>query len=61
MASVPPAAPQPTDLGALPRLLVYTQQLALEAQLHRPKRGLSTLAASVLWLCQRSIVAPLGR
>jgi hypothetical protein len=51
MASVPPASFQPTDLAALPELLAYTQQLDLTPQLHRPKRGLSTLAASILWLC----------
>src|SRR5438270_11877059 len=50
MASVP-ASPQPTDLAALPDLLPYTEQLGLERYLHRPKRGLSTLAASLLWLC----------
>jgi hypothetical protein len=51
MASVSPASPQPTDLAALPELLAYTQQLHLTDYLHRPKRGLSTLAASLLWLC----------
>jgi hypothetical protein len=51
MASVPPASSQPTDLAALPELLAYTQQLDLTPHLERPKRGLSTLAASLLWLC----------
>ncbi len=50
MASVP-TFPQPTSLAALPDLLVYSQQLGLERHLTRPKRGLSTLAASILWLC----------
>jgi hypothetical protein len=50
MASVP-ASPQPTALAALPDLLAYTQQLGLDRHLRRPKRGLSTLAASLLWLC----------
>jgi hypothetical protein len=51
MASVSPASLQPTDLAALPELLAYTQQLDLTPHLQRPKRGLSTLAASLLWLC----------
>jgi hypothetical protein len=51
MASVPPASPQPTALAALPDLLCYTQHLGLDRHLIRPKRGLSTLAASILWLC----------
>jgi hypothetical protein len=51
MASVSPASPQPTDLAALPELLAYTQHLGLTHHLQRPKRGLSTLAASLLWLC----------
>src|SRR5947209_12542085 len=51
MASVVPASPQPTDLAALPALLSYAEQLGLDRHLARPKRGLSTLAASVLWLC----------
>src|SRR5579884_1989480 len=50
MASVP-ASPRPTSLAALPALLAYTHQLSLEGHLHRSKRGLSTLAASLLWLC----------
>jgi hypothetical protein len=50
MASVP-ASPQPTDLAALPDLLAYSQSLDLERHLAQPKRGLSTLAASLLWLC----------
>jgi hypothetical protein len=51
MASVSPASPQPTSLAALPELLAYSQQLGLDRHLARPKRGLSTLAASLLWLC----------
>ena len=51
MASVAPTSPQPTALAALPALLRYTQQRGLAQHLHRPKRGLSTLAASILWLC----------
>lgn len=50
MASVA-ASPQPTSLAALPDLLAYTQQLSLDQYLQRRKRGLSTLAASLLWLC----------
>src|SRR5947209_3069738 len=51
MASVAPASPQPTDLAALPALQSYAEQLGLDCHLTRPKCGLSTLAASVLWLC----------
>ena len=51
MASVVPASPQPTDLAALPALLSYAEHLGLDRHLARPKRGLSTLAASLLWLC----------
>jgi hypothetical protein len=51
MASVPSASLQPTDLAALPELLASTQHLDLTPHLQRSKRGLSTLAASVLWLC----------
>ena len=50
MATVP-TAPQPTSLAAVPELLAYTHQFGLERHLARPKRGLSTLAASLLWLC----------
>jgi hypothetical protein len=50
MASVPTSL-QPTSLAALPELLSYTQHLGLERHLARPKRGVSTLAASLLWLC----------
>lgn len=50
MASVP-ASPHPTALAALPDLLSYSQHLGLDRHLIRPKRGLSTLAASILWLC----------
>lgn len=41
----------PTDLAALPELLAYTQSLGLEPYLHRPKRGIPTLALALLWLC----------
>jgi hypothetical protein len=41
---------QPTNLAPLPGLLAYTQGLGLEAYLARPKRGLSTLALTVIWL-----------
>ncbi|MBV9280815.1 MAG: transposase [Chloroflexi bacterium] len=53
MASLPPASPSPqsTDLARLPQLLAYAQSLGLERHLHRPKRGIPTLASAVLWLC----------
>jgi hypothetical protein len=51
MASLPPASPLPTDLSALPKLLAFTQHLGLERYLHRPKRGIPTLALALLWLC----------
>src|SRR5438270_7920437 len=51
MASVPPTSSRPTALAALPDLLSYAQHLGLDHHLIRPKRGLSTLAASILWLC----------
>jgi hypothetical protein len=41
----------PTDLARLPQLLAYTESLGLERFLHRPKRGIPTLAVAVLWLC----------
>ncbi len=52
MAIVPPAspAPLPTNLAPLPRLLAYAQSLGLERHLHRPKRGLPTLALALVWL-----------
>lgn len=52
MASLPPASPisQPTDLARLPKLMAYTQSLGLERHLHRPKRGIPTLALALLWL-----------
>jgi hypothetical protein len=52
MASVPRALPvrQPTNAAPLARLFAYTQTLGLERWLARPKRGLSTLALSLLWL-----------
>lgn len=53
MASLSPASPSPlpTDLARLPQLLAYTQSLGLERYLHRPKRGIPTLAVALLWLC----------
>ena len=53
MASLPLASPSPlpTDLAALPKLLAFTQRLGLECYLHRPKRGIPTLALALLWLC----------
>ncbi|HLI57927.1 MAG TPA: transposase [Actinomycetota bacterium] len=53
MASLSPASPTPlpTDLAALPKLLAFTQHLGLERYLHRPKRGVPTLALALLWLC----------
>jgi len=52
MASVPRAQPalQPTNLAPLPQLFAYTQSLGLERWLARPKRGVSTLVLSLLWL-----------
>jgi len=52
MASLPLASPSPlpTDLAALPKLLAYTQRLGLNRYLHRPKRGIPTLALALLWL-----------
>jgi hypothetical protein len=52
MASVPRVRPalQPTNAAPLPRLFAYTQTLGLERWLARPKRGLSTLVLSLLWL-----------
>jgi hypothetical protein len=50
VARVPPAAPRPTNLARLPRLLAYAQSLGLEGHLSRPKRGLSTLALALVWL-----------
>jgi hypothetical protein len=41
---------QPTHLAPLAELLAYTQTLGLERWLQRPKRGLSTLVFSLLWL-----------
>ena len=40
----------PTNVAPLARLLAYVQSLGLERHLHRPKRGVSTLALSLLWL-----------
>jgi hypothetical protein len=52
MASLSPAfSPLPTDLARLPQLLAYTESLGLERYLHRPKRGIPTLAVALLWLC----------
>jgi Transposase DDE domain len=51
MASVPSAAaPLPTELAALPRLLAYTQAMGLEHWLARPKRGVPTLVLALFWL-----------
>lgn len=52
MSSVPISSgrPTPTNLAPLPELLAYTQSLGLEGQLQRAKRGLSALAAALLWL-----------
>lgn len=41
---------RPTNLAPLARLLAYAQGLGLERYLERPKRGVSTLALSLLWL-----------
>ena len=40
----------PTNVAPLARLLAYAQGLGLERYLERPKRGVSTLALSLLWL-----------
>src|SRR5919199_4096552 len=40
----------PTNAAPLARLLAYAQSLGLERYLRRPKRGVSTLALSLLWL-----------
>ena len=51
MPIVPPTpAPRPTNVAPLPRLLAYVQGLGLERQLHRPKRGVPTLALTLVWL-----------
>ncbi len=52
MSSVPvfSAAMQPTNAAPLPRLFAYTSRLGLERFLDRRKRGLSTLALSLVWL-----------
>jgi hypothetical protein len=50
MTSVPSVGAQPTNLAAIPRLLAYTQALGLERLLRRPKRGISILALSLVWL-----------
>jgi len=52
MASVPCALSplQPTNAAPLARLFAYTQALSLEQWLARPKRGVSTLVLSLLWL-----------
>ena len=52
MASVPSAAvaAQPTNAAPLPGLFAYTQALGLKRHLQRGKRGVSTLALSLLWL-----------
>jgi hypothetical protein len=50
VTSVPPVRAQPTNLAAIPRVLAYAQTLGLERWLERPKRGVSTLALSLIWL-----------
>ena len=50
MNCVPVGAARPTNLAAIPRLLAYAQALGLERWLARPKRGLSLLALSLVWL-----------
>ena len=40
----------PANVAPLARLLAYAQGLGLERYLERPKRGVSTLALSLLWL-----------
>jgi Transposase DDE domain len=40
----------PTNAAPLAELLAYTQTLGLERWLRRPKRGLSTLVLSLVWL-----------
>ena len=52
MSSVRPAAtsPQPTNAVPLARLFAYTQSLDLHEHLERRKRGVSTLALSLVWL-----------
>src|SRR5688500_16046840 len=52
MASVPTTAPaaQPTNVAPLPGLFAYAQSLGLERHLWRARRGVSTLALSLLWL-----------
>lgn len=43
-------AGRPTNLVALPGLVAYTQALGLERHLDRAKRGMGTLALSLVWL-----------
>ncbi len=52
MSSVvsPPTAVQPTNVAPLARLFAYTESLGLAQYLARPKRGVSTLALSLVWL-----------
>jgi hypothetical protein len=50
VTSVPVVHAWPTNLAAIPRLLAYTQALGLERWLERPKRGIGTLALSLVWL-----------
>ena len=52
MASVPGPAPaaQPTNAAPLAGLSAYAQGLGLERHLSRAKRGVGTLALSLLWL-----------
>jgi hypothetical protein len=50
MAMRAASAPSPTNLAPLPRLLASTQTHGLDRFLHRPKRGLPTLAVALVWL-----------
>ena len=46
----PSPSPQPTNAVPLARLFAYTQSVGLEPYLARTKRGVSTLALSLVWL-----------
>lgn len=52
MAIVPSPSPrvQPTNAAPLPGLIAYAEALGLERHLYRAKRGLGTLALSLVWL-----------
>ena len=45
-----PTAVQPTNVAPLARLFAYTESLGLAQHLARHKRGVSTLALSLVWL-----------